>query len=114
MADALSRCEVDAFQLDSPPPSVDFQALAKAQPDVTSLHPLQSANSALQFTRVTLPMCTDILLCEMSTGSPQPYVPEHFCRIVFNSLHFLSHPGVRTTQRLVISRFFWPGMNADA
>ena len=113
VADALSCCEVDAFQLDSPPPSVDFQALEKAQPDVTSLHPLQSANSALQFTRVTLPMCTDILLCEMSTGSPQPYVPEHFCCIMFNSLHFLSHPGVRATQRLVISCFFWPGMNAD-
>jgi len=98
VADALSCCEVDAIQLQLAPPSVDFQALAKAQPDVTTLHPLQSTNSALQFARVTLPMCTNTLLCETSTGSPRPYVPEHFRHIVFNSLHFLSHPGVRATQ----------------
>ena len=113
VADALSRCEVDATLLDSTPTTVNFQAMAQAQPDVTDLQPLQSANNALQFTRVTLPMCTDTLLCETSTGTPRPYVPEHFRHIVFNSLHFLSHPGVRATQRLVTSRFFWPRMNAD-
>ena len=32
---------------------------------------------------------------------------------MFNSLHFLSHPGIRTTQQLVTSCFFWSGMNAD-
>ena len=60
-----------------------------------------------------MPMCKDLLLCETSSGTPRPFVPEHFRNIVFNSLHFLSHPGIRATQRLMTSRFFWPGMNAD-
>ena len=58
-------------------------------------------------------MCKDSLLCETSTGTPRPFVLEHFRHTVFNSLHFLYHPGIRATLQLVTSRFFWPGMNAD-
>ena len=36
-----------------------------------------------------------------------------WCRIVFNSLHGLSHPGIRATQKLVTALFVWPGINAD-
>ena len=34
-------------------------------------------------------------------------------RTVFDSLHGLSHPGIRETQKLITSRFVWPGINAD-
>ena len=34
-------------------------------------------------------------------------------RTVFKSLHDLSHPGVRATQKLITSRFVWPGINSD-
>ena len=29
------------------------------------------------------------------------------------SLHGLSHPGIRATQKLITSRFVWPGINSD-
>ena len=32
---------------------------------------------------------------------------------MFHSLHRLSHPGIRATQKLITSRFAWPGINAD-
>ena len=32
---------------------------------------------------------------------------------MFDSLHSLSHPGIRATQKLITSRFVWPGINAD-
>ena len=32
---------------------------------------------------------------------------------MFNSLHNLSHPGIRATQKLITSRFVWPGINSD-
>lgn len=32
---------------------------------------------------------------------------------MFDSLHGLSHPGIRATQKLVTTRFVWPGVNAD-
>ena len=53
------------------------------------------------------------LLCNTSTGTLQPYILEQFRHTVFNSLHGLSYLGIRATQQLVTSRFFWPGMNAD-
>ena len=113
VADALSRLETNAVQLESAPPTMDFQVMAKAQPDATTLQQLHSANNTLKFARVSMPMCTDTLLCDTSTGTPRPYVPEQFRRTVFNSLHRLSHPGVRATLRLITSCYFWPGMNAD-
>lgn len=47
----------------------------------------------------------------LSTGIQRPYVPPSFCRAIFHSLHSMSHPGIRATQRLVTSRFVSPGIN---
>ena len=52
-------------------------------------------------------------MCDVSTGVPRPYVPEAFRQAVFNSLHSLSHPGIRATQRLITTHYVWPGMNSD-
>ena len=57
-------------------------------------------------------MCTDTLLCDISTGTPCPYVPDQFQRIMFDSQHSLSHPGIRAIQKLVTDHFFWPKMNS--
>ena len=32
---------------------------------------------------------------------------------MFDSLHGLSNPGIRTTQRLITARYVWPGINTD-
>ena len=58
-------------------------------------------------------MCSDQLLCDTSTGTPRPFVLETFRRTVFNSLHNLSHPGIRASQHLITSRFIWHGMKTD-
>ena len=52
-------------------------------------------------------------MCDVSTSTPRPYVPASFRRTVFDSLHSLSHPGIRATQRLVTARFVWPNINSD-
>ena len=44
---------------------------------------------------------------------PRPFVPKSFRRTVFNLLHFLSHPGVRATERLVTALYVWPNVKAD-
>ena len=111
-ADALSRVEVDALsQPLSSTPSVDFAAMARAQQDDPDLP--NSADSSLQLRQIPLPMADTTLLCDMSTGTPRPYVPQPFRHAVFDALHSLSHPGIRATQRLVTTRYVWPGINAD-
>ena len=49
----------------------------------------------------------------MSTGVPRPYVPQQFRKTVFDSLHSLSHPSIRATQRLITARYVWPNINQD-
>ncbi|VDP01616.1 unnamed protein product, partial [Schistosoma margrebowiei] len=50
----------------------------------------------------------ETLLCDTSTGRDRPIVPKHYRRNVFNTLHKLSHPGVRATIKLIAERFCWP------
>ncbi len=46
-------------------------------------------------------------------GIQRPYVPQRFRREIFDSLHSVSHPGIRTTQRLVTGKYVWPRINVD-
>ena len=47
------------------------------------------------------------LLCDTSTGHPRPVVPASFHRTVFDTIHGLSHPSIRTTQKLLTDRYVW-------
>ena len=104
--------EANAIMVDSST-TVDFQALAKAQPDITELQIMQTDNNSLSFAKVAMPMCSDQLLCDTSFGKYRPYVPVTFWWKFFNSLHNIFHPGIQASGQLITSRFFWPGMNAD-
>ena len=53
------------------------------------------------------------LVCEVSTGRERPYLPVAFRRKVFELLHSLSHPGIRATQKLLTSHYFWPCVNSN-
>ena len=113
VADALSRIETNAL-LSGQPPTVDFIAMAKAQAADRQIRALQSSPStSLTIQAIPLDNSSDSLLCDTSTGSQRPLVPPQWRRIVFNSLHGLSHPGIRATQRLITTRYVWPGINAD-
>ena len=110
-ADVLSRMEANALLSDSPP-VIDFRAMAAAQesdPDVLQMR----SSSSLTLVPVPLAVSDSTILCDTSTGVARPVVPVAFRRAVFESLHSLSHPGIRATQRLVTSRYIWPRINAD-
>ena len=113
VADALSRIETNAL-LTGQPPNVDFAAIAKTQATDPQIRSLQSSpTSTLTIEAVPLANSTDPLYCDTSTGTQRPLVPLPWRRIVFDSLHGLSHPGIRATQKLITARFVWPGINAD-
>ena len=113
VADALSRIESNAL-LSRQPPSVDFAATAKTQATGPQICSLQSSpSSTLVVDAVPRADSTDPLYCDTSTGTQRPLVPFPWQRTVLNSLHGLSHPGIRATQKLVTARFVWPGINSD-
>ena len=112
VADALSRIEANALH-QSTPVVIDFKAIAEAQQTDSETSQLQSTSTSLQLQPLPVPTSNLTLLCDMSTGVPRPYVPQQFRKTVFDSLHSLSHPSIRATQRLITSRYVWPSINQD-
>ena len=109
VADALSRVELNT-EID--PVYLDLKAMGAAQQDCTFL--LEEApHHSLLLKVFTLPHSKDTIICDTSTETPRPIVPPSFRRLVFHSLHNLSHPGIRATQHMIASRFVWPKIHPD-
>ena len=67
------------------------------------------STTALQLERILIPGTSVELYSDTSSGKPRPYVPSLRLQI-FNSLHSLSHPGIKATAKLVSQRFVWPAI----
>jgi cleavage and polyadenylation specificity factor subunit 1 len=106
VADALSRVE----ELEV---SIDYQALAASQEQDQELRELRQGASSLQLKQVQIPGTTTPVTCDISTATARPFVTPEFRRAAFDTVHRLSHPGVRATVRLVTQRFVWPSIKAD-
>ena len=91
---------------------LDFAAIAAAQKNDTELVTLRNSSN-FNFIDVPLETTAGTITCDMSTGVTRPYIPVQFRRNVFNSVHNLSHPGIRATQHLITKRFIWNGVNKD-
>ena len=110
VADAFSR--VEAVSL---PKTVDLHTLAEAQKEdaeLTELLKPSKDQQSLKLQLVPIPGSDVQLHCETSF-KPRPYVPADFRRQVFDSLHGLSHPGIKASAQLVSSRFVWPNVQKD-
>ncbi|BHF62295.1 hypothetical protein SprV_0200527700 [Sparganum proliferum] len=108
VADALSRPSIAHLQLS---PGIDLAEMAAEQRRVGP--PCDEDVSGLQLQELPLTTGNGTILCDISTPSHRPFVPPSLRRKVFSSLHNLSHPGSRATDKLVSDRFVWPGMHKD-
>ena len=107
VADALSRIEVSQISSSF----LDFDAFAKAQQNDIELKKFQQDdNSSLILKNMPSPVSATELVCDVSTGSPRPFVPSSFRRTIFEHFHNLAHPGVAASQKLISSRYVWPNM----
>ncbi|KAK4468999.1 hypothetical protein MN116_000141, partial [Schistosoma mekongi] len=53
------------------------------------------------------------IVCDVSTGRYRPYIPHLLRRSIFESMHNISHPGVKSTTNMIRERFIWPNLNRD-
>ncbi|KAK3752991.1 hypothetical protein QZH41_016305 [Actinostola sp. cb2023] len=111
-ADALSRLTINSMDTTTLP-VLDYNKLADAQEGYPEIQGIEHSNNSVQGCKMILPMAGKPVLCDISTGTPRPFVPKDFRKSVFDSLHSLSHPGIRATQKLIVSRYIWPKMNSD-
>ncbi|BHF67248.1 hypothetical protein SprV_0301027400 [Sparganum proliferum] len=108
VADMLSRPSLSAFHLSH---GIDLGAMAAEQRRVGC--PGDESVDSLQLVDVPLTTGTGTILCDVSTPFHRSYVPASMRRAVFQTLHGLSHPGIRASQKLLAERFVWPGLNKD-
>ncbi len=107
VADALSRPDVNTLTSD-----IDLKKLADLQTQDDSITELRKSSS-LQLRDAPLPASPGSILCDWSTGTPRPVVPQSYRKVVFEHFHAFSHPGIRAGRKLISARFVWPKMNAD-
>lgn len=107
-ADALSRSPIASVCF-----GFDFSDLSIRQQQSPEIKAYRMAITGLQLRDVTLSPGGPSLLCNLSTGNPQPVNPPAARRLAFDLLHGLSHPGVRATQQLVGDWFVWFNMRKD-
>lgn len=107
VADAFSRvASLDIYGL------LDPESMAQAQRQDQELqHLLQAAKASL---KLSLVQCGKAkIYCDISTNTTRPYVPQAFRRQVFDNLHGLCHPGIRSSVKLIRQKYVWPSMNTD-
>ena len=105
VADALSRTTIHAVHV-----GVDFTAMAAAQREDDDMATYRSTRSGLVLEDIQFGPTDATLLCDVSRGKPRPIVPATLRRTVFDALHGLSHPSIRTTQKLLTDRYVWHGI----
>ena len=108
--DALSR--INFMSVNS---NIDFIKVAEIQKNDITLQNLikNPSKTKLNLKHVLIPNTDKLIVCDVSTGKNRPYLPEPFRKNTFETLHGLSHPGIRGTQKLFSDRFVWLGMNKD-
>nr|VZI08815.1 unnamed protein product [Spirometra erinaceieuropaei] len=108
VADMLSRPPLSSLQLSY---GIDLCVMAAEQQRVGC--PGDESVSGLQLKDVPLTTSSGAILCDVSTPFHRHFVPASMRQAIFETLHGLSHPGIRASQRLCAERFVWPGMNKD-
>lgn len=107
VADTLSRIESITF-----PSAINYNDIASAQDKDSNIKQLLSQEN-VTLKKIPIPNSDIELYCETSTSYVRPYIPKPYRKQVFDSVHNISHPGTRTTRKLITQKYFWPSMNAD-
>ncbi len=107
VADTLSRPTISGVHL-----GIDYTAMATAQQQDAEVRAYRTARSSLQVEEVPFGPNGATLLFNVSTERARPIVPTSWKRQVFDLVHGLSHPSVRSTRKLIAKKFVWNGLTA--
>jgi len=108
VADALSRNCIGFLQQE-----INQNEIAQLQKEDEEIEQLFKENTGMKLKMVSLAGGTEVLICDISTGNPRPVLPRQVRKQIFEILHNLSHPGVRTTRKIIKEKYVWKGLNKD-
>ena len=100
VADALSRIEINAVHT-----GLGYDVLVDAQPKYSITN--------LQWCDIPYNENDNIILCNISTDRPCPFIPACLRKRVFDLIHGLSHPLGCSTAKLLKQKFTWHNISSD-
>ena len=100
VADCLSR-PFRAVSIDA----IDLPAFAELQMNDEGMLAHQSKIKLFQLNPEL------VLWCNTSTSFPRPFVPYALRKSIFNEMHSLFHPGIKSSLKIIKSRYYWPDMD---
>lgn len=107
VADALSRIE-------EVQPESTMDQLAAAQMSDNELKKLEKDNAhSLQLKLIKLPEVGVSIVCDMSGTVARPFIPQCLRRKIFDSVHGLAHPGIKSMVKMITQRYAWPSIKQD-
>uniref|UniRef100_A0A5S6QNP3 RNA-directed DNA polymerase n=1 Tax=Trichuris muris TaxID=70415 RepID=A0A5S6QNP3_TRIMR len=109
VADALSRQINAAADRTVVPSAADIATAQNADEELA----WAKASSSLRLFPEQVEGCPHPLWVDSSTPNRRVYLPATLRQTVFRAVHGLSHPGIRATKRLMLTRFVWPGIQRD-
>lgn len=83
---------------------IDYEQIAASQTSDEELAELLRGKTSLNLKLFKIPGGVSELWCDVSTTSIRPYIPKQFRMQIINNIHRLSHPGVKTTVKMVTDR----------
>ncbi|CAH8492890.1 unnamed protein product [Schistosoma mattheei] len=108
VADALSRATISTLMASG----IDYNGLAKLQERDIELNKLRSGGTT-SLVLEEVRFGNTKVICDTSTGRPRPFIPKTLRHKIFESMHNMSHPGIKATIKLISERFVWTNMNHD-
>ncbi|GFT99885.1 hypothetical protein TNCV_749351 [Trichonephila clavipes] len=84
---------------------INFKEIAEEQTTDEELQQLLHNNS-LKFKPSTLPSGKK-LWCDISTQKIRPYIPQKFRFQIYQLIHSLAHPGIKSTVKLMTEKYVW-------
>ena len=112
MADILSRPTEFCNVLYEEMLALNFAHIAKEQSTDPEIAALIKEPHSLQLVSRSLPGSNVPLIVDKSTDVDRPLVPASCRKHVFDVIHNLSHPGIKTSQNSIAKHFVWPRMKA--
>uniref|UniRef100_A0A5S6Q037 RNA-directed DNA polymerase n=1 Tax=Trichuris muris TaxID=70415 RepID=A0A5S6Q037_TRIMR len=109
VADTLSRKIYAATDGTS---TLSAEEIARAQNEDPEFDWVKS-HTSLRLVAEPVEGCAYPIWKDVSSPEPRVYVPAALRMALFHAIHGLSHPGIRATKRLFLTRYVWPGIQRD-
>ncbi|KFD66179.1 hypothetical protein M514_21693 [Trichuris suis] len=93
-------------------PTLSANEIAQAQSVDPELEWVKN-HTSLRLVSEPVQNCAYPIWKDTSMAEPRIYIPATLRLALFHAIHGLSHPGVRATKRLFVTRYVWPGIQRD-